>query len=100
MWNSPDFNPVVPASDCHSDFERATTCTFEDVEALTPANPQKIEDTFTAMCTDLNRIIRRWERSGQGDGGMDDEEEEEDSSFQNSAADINSREQHIGTLAG
>jgi hypothetical protein len=59
MWNNPDFNPVVPAADCHSDFEHSTTCTFEDVEALTLANPQKIEDTSTAMRCDLNRIIRR-----------------------------------------
>ena len=97
MWNSPDLNPAVaPAlSDYHSDFERASTCTFEDAEALTPDNPQNIEDTFTAMRCDLNHIIRRWERSGQGEGGMDDdEEEEEDSSFQNSAADNDSRE-HI-----
>ena len=101
MWNSPDFNPAAPASDCHSDFKRdSTTCTFEDVEALTPDNPQKIEDTFTAMRCNLNRIIRRWEQIGQGAGGMDnDEEEEEDSSFQNSTADSDSRE-HIGTLAG
>jgi hypothetical protein len=101
MWNSPDFNPVAPSSDCHSDFERATTCFYEDVQALSPATPQEIEDIFVTMRCDLNRIIRRWEQSGQGEGGMDDEDE--DSSFYTTTTSVaadNGSCEHIGILAG
>ena len=75
MWNSPDFNPVAPASECHSDFQSATICSYEQVEGLCPATPQRIEDVFTSMRSDLLRIITRWEQSGQGEGGMDAEDE-------------------------
>jgi hypothetical protein len=76
MWNSPEFNPVAPASACHSDFQSCTICSFEQVEGLAPATPQKIEDTFASMRSELLRIITRWEQSGQGEGGMDAEDEE------------------------
>ena len=75
MWNSPDFNPVAPASECHSDFQNCTICSYEQVEGLCPATPQRIEDVFTLMRSDLLRIIMRWEQSGQGEGGMDTEDE-------------------------
>jgi hypothetical protein len=75
MWNSPDFNPVAPASECHSDFQSATICSYDQVEGLCPATPQRIEDVFTSMRSDLLRIITRWEQSGQGEGGMDAEDE-------------------------
>jgi hypothetical protein len=75
MWNSPDFNPVAPASECHSDFQSAIMCSYEQVEGLCPATPQRIEDVFTSMRSDLLRIITRWEQSGQGEGGMDAEDE-------------------------
>ena len=77
LWNSPDFNPVAPASDCHIDFHTATICSHEQVAALSPATPQRIEDIFTSMRSDLLRIITRWEQSGQGEGGYDGEEEQE-----------------------
>ena len=76
MWNSPDFNPVAPASECHSDFQSCTVCSYEQVEGLCPATPQRIEDVFTSMRSDLLRIITRWEQSGQGEGGMDAEDED------------------------
>jgi hypothetical protein len=66
MWNSPDFNdPVAPALECHSDFQGATICSYEQVEGLCPATHQRIEDVFTPMRSDLRRIITRWEQSGQ-----------------------------------
>jgi hypothetical protein len=77
MWNSPDFNPVAPASECHSDFQNCTICSYEQVEGLCPATPQRIEDIFTSMRSDLLRIIARWEQSGQGEGGMDAEEDDD-----------------------
>ena len=83
MWNSPEFNPVAPALTCHSDFHSCIICLFEQVEGLAPATPQKIEDTFASMRSELLRVITRWEQSGQGEGGMDAEDEE----HQRSAAD-------------
>ena len=80
LWNSPDFNPVAPPSDCHLDFHTATNCSYEDVAGLSPATPQRIEDIFTSMRSDLTRIIRRWEQSGQGEGGLDNSDEEEQES--------------------
>ena len=77
LWNSPDFNPVAPPSDCHLDFHTATNCSYEEVAGLSPATPQRIEDIFTSMRSDLARIIRRWEQSGQGEGGLDNFDEEE-----------------------
>lgn len=100
MWNSPDFSPVVaPASDCHADFQNATVCSYEHVEALSPATPRKIEDIFVSMRSDLLRIITRWEQSGQGEGGMDPEEEEEYREG-SAGADDDSCENMIGSLAG
>jgi hypothetical protein len=69
LWNSPDFNPVAPPSDCHLDFHTATNCSYEEVAGLSPATPQRIEDIFTSMRSDLSanyqtvgaeRARRRW----------------------------------------
>jgi hypothetical protein len=67
MWNSPDFNPVAPALECHSDLQSATICLHEQVDGLCPAKPQRIEDVFTSIQSDLLRIITRWEQSRQGE---------------------------------
>jgi hypothetical protein len=76
LWNSSAFNPIAPASECHFDFMFATDCSYALVVGLTPATPQKIEDCFTSMRSDLLRIITRWEQSGQGEGGRDEDKED------------------------
>ena len=38
---------------------------------LSPATPDKVQEKFSTMNVHLKRIIRNWERSGQGDGGID-----------------------------
>ena len=78
MWNSPHFNPIAPASECHFDFVNAIDCSYEQVAGLSPATPQKIEDIIVSIRSDLLRIIPRWEQSGQGEGGRDPQEEEEE----------------------
>ena len=78
LWNSPDYNPVAPPSDCHADFQAATVCSYEDVVSLSPATPQRIEDIFTSMRRDLLQIMRRWEQSGQGEGGRDNSDDDEE----------------------
>jgi len=77
QWNSPEFNPIAPASDCHVDYVSATICSYEQVAALLPATPEKIQDIFASMQSDLLCIISRWEQSGQGEGGIDQDEENE-----------------------
>jgi hypothetical protein len=79
LWNSSDYNPVAPPSDCHADFQTATVCSYEDVSSLSPATPQRIKDIFTSMRRDLLLTMRRWEQSRQGEGereGSDDDEEQ------------------------
>ena len=71
LWNSPDYNPVAPPSDCHVDFQTATDCSYDDITGLSPATPQRVEDTLTSMRRDLLLIMRRWEQSGQGEGGTE-----------------------------
>ena len=81
---------------------------------MTPATPQKIEDSFTSMRSDLLRIITRWEQSGQGEGGMDQEEQDDANYYEQenddnsiaaaSSLDTNtastSSRTHVGCLSG
>jgi hypothetical protein len=69
LWNDSSFNPTAPVSDCHSNYQSAVDCSYEVVAGLVPVTPQKIEDVFTSMRSDLLRIISRWEQSGHGEGG-------------------------------
>ena len=78
LWNSPDYNPVAPPSDCHVDFQTATDCSYDDIAGLSPATPQRVEDTLTSMRRDLLLIMRRWEQSGQGEGGTENSDADEE----------------------
>ena len=75
LWNSSEFNPVAPSLDCHFDFQTATPCLYDLVTGMTPATPQKIEDSLTSMGAKILRIVGRWEQSGQGKGGTAEEQE-------------------------
>jgi hypothetical protein len=44
LWNSSEFNPIAPPSDCHFDFQVVTDCLYNLVQALAPAMPEKVED--------------------------------------------------------
>ena len=48
LWNSETFNPIAPASLCHSDFALATDCSYEQVRGLQQA-------TFRRLQTALRR---------------------------------------------
>jgi hypothetical protein len=65
LWNSSKFNPVAPPSDCHLDFQGATLCTYDLLAGVTPATPQKIEDSMASIRSDLLQIITCWEQTGQ-----------------------------------
>ncbi len=108
MWNSEDFNPVAPASECHIDFLNAIDCSYEQVAGLAPATSQKIKGIIVSMRSDLLRIITRWEQSGQGKGGRDSQEEEamdvandDESCYTSQADDKDSlQRENIGGLSG
>jgi hypothetical protein len=72
MWNCRTFNPVAPPSTCHIDFQTATDCSFEAVRTFQAATPQKIQGIFASMGSQLLRVIKHWERSGQGESGTDE----------------------------
>lgn len=106
LWNSEEFNPIAPASDCHADYFSAIDCSHVNVGGLSPATAQRIEDLMVSMRSDLIRIITRWEQSGQGEGGREVEEEEEatptnddaSSSLTSQGGDDETR--NIGALSG
>ena len=75
LWNSTEFNPIAPASDCYVDYVSATIFSYEQAAALSPATPKKIQDIFASMRSDLLRIVSRWYQSGQGEGGVDRDKE-------------------------
>lgn len=68
-WNSISFNPTARPSECHPDFSTEIDCSHSKVENLRVADATRIENYLTDYRTELLRIIRDWERSGQGEGG-------------------------------
>jgi hypothetical protein len=73
LWNSPAFNPYAPPSECHSDYVTGTICFHNEIVDYSVATAQKVEDILASFRSDLIRIINNWERSGQGDGGIEAE---------------------------
>ena len=98
MWNSRTYNPVAPPSTCHIDFQTATDCSFEAVSTLSPATPQKVQDIFASMRSNLLRIIQNWEGSGRGEGGTD--ETTSDAEGQNEDANVDVGDTAMGGLQG
>ena len=78
-WNSATFNPRTMVSSCHSDFAQAIDIGFAATSDFVRATPTKVKDKLAKMKSDLTSIITKWERSGQGEGGileyLDDEDE-------------------------
>jgi hypothetical protein len=104
MWNSSDFNPVAPPSECHFDFQSATDCSYELVKSLTPATPENVKDIFVSMRFHLLRIIARWEQSGQGEGGRDNDADTEEEDAKEASSTISTdndfHDRMIGSLSG
>lgn len=102
LWNSDEFNPIAPASECDVDFLSAIDCSHaEHVAGLLPATPQRIEDLMVSMRSDLLRIITHWEQSGQGEGGRDSQEQEEaNDEGTSSCSDDDDDIRNIGVLTG
>jgi len=71
-WNDPDFSPSTNSMNCHSDYYLSEVIGYETVCGLVKATPEKVEDRWGGMVLALNRIIKNWKKSGQGDGGFED----------------------------
>jgi hypothetical protein len=81
--NNPDFAPETEVvEDLHADFSNPIHIPHSRVAALSSATPDKVQEKFSTMNVNLVRIVRNWERSGQGDGGIDvDNDGDEDGDF-------------------
>jgi hypothetical protein len=82
-WNDPLFNPMTVVSDCHEDFAKEIDIGWDAVVGdggYAVPSEENVHHRLTDMRTKLVRIIKNWERSGQGEGtqypaNLDDEEE-------------------------
>jgi hypothetical protein len=74
-WNDKKFEPeTVSMPAVHSDFAVSDFILYLDVADLTPATAEKVEDKWGSMILEMNRCIADWQKSGQGEGGIDDGE--------------------------
>jgi hypothetical protein len=80
-WNANFFNPKTTVSNCHHDFLHEIDIGYDACLEFVRATPTKVKDKLAKMKTDLTIIIQKWERSGQGEGGVMEEkgEDSEDS---------------------
>jgi len=78
-WNNGDFSPTTEAlPDLHSELRESITIGPDYVAELGAVTPEKVENKFATMMVAMKRGIRKWERSGQGEGGIDPKEPERD----------------------
>ncbi len=72
-------------ADLHLDFTRLISIPHSRVSTLSPATPDKVQEKISTMTVSLQRIIRNWQHSRQGDGGIDidDDVDEEFGSLNN-----------------
>ena len=90
-WNDKNFSPetvAIPA--LHTDFTFSDVILHADVATMTPATAEKVEDKWSSMILEMNRCIANWQKSGQGEGGIDDANNEEDQEF----GSLENRSQH------
>jgi len=75
---------------------------------MQPTAVEKVQEKWSSMVLALNRVIQKWERSGQGYGGQVEEEEKEndeddgdefESAQANECASADGGEQPFGQLA-
>jgi hypothetical protein len=71
-WNDHDFEAVTePFPDLHNDYKDSIVIPHSKVSSLAAATPEKCKEKMSTMMVSLKRIIDKWERSGQGEGGID-----------------------------
>ena len=58
LWNSSDFNPIAPPSQCHSVFVSEIDCSYAAVLGLAAATAAKNANLFTSMRCKLLTILK------------------------------------------
>jgi len=77
-WNDPLFTPsTILMGHLHSDFSLPIVIDHDIVSDMAVATPEKVKDKWAGLIHECKRIIEKWERSGQGDGGYDDLDDED-----------------------
>ena len=86
-WNDDSFNPSSSILEVHLDFAQPIDITHAAVANLADTTVSKVEDLLTQICTSLICIISDWEKSGQGEGGVQD--------LDQSVDDVEAGEHHV-----
>ena len=72
LWNDPGFTPTTKElSDLHSDILVEEEISFDCIQDTASATPEKCKEKLNSVTVQLNCVITKWKRSGQGDGGVD-----------------------------
>lgn len=91
-WNDPNWACDTEApDDLHPDFIVSETITHEDVSEFLPLTAERAKDRYESLMTQLKRIIPKWEKSGQGDGGHEGNDNDE---IQHEKSDENNSDSH------
>jgi hypothetical protein len=84
-FNDPTFAPETEAvANFHTDYVKSEILLRLYMKEMSAATPEKYGDKFSTMMIQMKRCISKWERSGQGKGGIiepdgnEGEEEKED----------------------
>ena len=81
-WNDKSFSPeTVTMPDVCTEFAFSDVILHDEVANLTPATAEKVEDKWSSMILEMNRCIANWQKSGQGEGGIDDADNAVDIEF-------------------
>ena len=81
-WNDKNFEPETESMPAvHSDFALSDVILYIEVAGLTPATAEKVEDKWGTMILEMNCCIANWQKSGQGECGIDDADNEHDREF-------------------
>ena len=76
-WNNKDFTPATASQpDWHPHYGASETITFQMVSDFLPPNAEKVKERFESMMMVLKQTIPKWERSGQGEGGINGDDDE------------------------
>ena len=54
---------------------------YAEVSDLSPATAEKVEDKWSSMVLEMNLCIANWQKSCQGEGGIDDADNATDHEF-------------------
>ena len=78
LWNSKEFNPESFMTSCHESFTEVKDLSYAAIADFSIANQRKVQDKIANIRRELLEIIKNWEQSGQGDGGIGYDSDDDD----------------------